>query len=138
MPPVDLQLTRHYYKAHIEDITRQFKVVKDLGSGSAEEWIKGLDSMGREWSNDIARWEQWEAQGGLKKVNLRPNQKHISSMAKRPVPPNSVSAMVFTPWVEAGRQTHSESSVTANILAMDSSFAQVSSCMILPEFLSAT
>lgn len=72
-PPPEVQLTKHYYKPHIEEIKRQFDHVKDLGSASAEEWIKGLDSEGKARSSDAARWEQWEAKGGLKKVNARPN-----------------------------------------------------------------
>lgn len=72
-PPLEVQLTKYYYKPHVEDIKRQFDHVKDLGSASAEEWIKGLDAEGKDRSSDAARWEQWEAKGGLKKVNARPN-----------------------------------------------------------------
>lgn len=46
--------------------------VKELGPATAEEWIKGLDREGKDRLNDSARWEQWEAKGGLKKVNSRP------------------------------------------------------------------
>ena len=72
-PPPEVQLTKCYYKPHVEDIKRRFDHVKELGSASAEEWIKGLDSEGKDRSIDAARWEQWEAKGGLEKVNARPN-----------------------------------------------------------------
>lgn len=75
----DIQLTKHYYKPHVEDIKRQLETAKDLGSGSAEEWLKGLASLGKVRSSDAARWEQWEAKGGLEKVNSRPNPKAVSS-----------------------------------------------------------
>ena len=74
-PPTSLQLTKYYYKPHIEEIKRKFDKVKELGPASAEEWIKGLDHEGKERANDAVRWEQWEARGGLRKVNLRPQPK---------------------------------------------------------------
>lgn len=46
--------------------------VRVLGTATAEEWIKGLDLEGKDRLNDSARWEQWDAKGGLKKVNSRP------------------------------------------------------------------
>lgn len=45
---------------------------RELGSASADEWIKGLDGEGKDRLSESVRWEQWEAKGGLKKVNFRP------------------------------------------------------------------
>ena len=70
-PPL-VPLTKRYYKPHIEEIKRQFEDAKELGTASAEEWIKGLASRGQERLEEIIRWEQWESKGGLKKVNTRP------------------------------------------------------------------
>ncbi|MCJ1388033.1 hypothetical protein MMC18_000877 [Xylographa bjoerkii] len=83
IPPSDVQLTKFYYKFHVEAIKRQLEGAKELGSGSAEEWIKGLENEGQEKCNDATRWEQWEAKGGLKKVNIRPNSKTGPSMARQ-------------------------------------------------------
>ena len=66
-------MAKYYYKPHVQEIKRRFEDVKLLGSGSAEEWIKGLESEGKDRSQDPVRWEQWEAKGGLRKVNTRPN-----------------------------------------------------------------
>ena len=82
-PPADVQLTKHYYKFHVEDIKRQLQDAKELGSGSAEEWIKGLENEGQERCNDAARWEQWEVKGGLKKVNIRPSSRTGPSMPRQ-------------------------------------------------------
>ena len=82
-PPPEVQLTKHYYIPHVEEIKRQLVHVKDLGSASAEEWIKGLDSEGKDRSIDAARWEQWEAKGGLKKVNARPNGRSAGTFIKQ-------------------------------------------------------
>ena len=81
-PSSDIQLTRHYYKKHIEDIKNQLDRVKELGPASLEEWTKGLNTMGKEMLNDSARWEQWEEKGGLKKVNVRPSSKFVGHGGK--------------------------------------------------------
>ena len=81
-PSSDIQLTRHYYKKHIEDIKNQLDRVKELGPASAEEWTKGLKTVGKEKLNDSARWEQWEEKGGLKKVNVRPSSKFVGRGGK--------------------------------------------------------
>ena len=115
-PPTEVLLTKHYYKPHIEDIKRQFQHARELGSASAEEWIKGLENEGKERSNDAARWEQWEAKGGLKKVNSRPNTrttglsvKHLPRM-NIPVTRTSQSPNGTTPQVSApsGTQTSND------------------------------
>ena len=80
--PTDVQLTKYYYKIHIEQIKQQMDKVKELGPASAEEWIKGLDIEGKEKSSDTARWEQWEEKGGLKKVNARPHSKPTVTRGK--------------------------------------------------------
>ena len=90
--PPTLQLTKCYYKPHIEELKRQLDDVKDLGPASAEEWIKGLDGEGKERINDAMRWEQWEAKGGLKKVNHRPHLKALATNG----PINAVPSAVNT------------------------------------------
>lgn len=76
--PVNVKLIKHYYKPQIEDIKRQFEIIRDLGDASAEEWTKGLETEGKDRCNEATRWEQWEAKGGLKKVNMRPMRPHIA------------------------------------------------------------
>ena len=80
-PPSDL--VKHFYKPHIEDIKRRLTHVQDLGPGSAEEWIKGLDTEGKERASDAARWELWEAKGGLKKVNAKPPPRIAAQTSKQ-------------------------------------------------------
>ena len=76
---MDIRITKFYFKSHLREIERRFKEVKDLGSGPVEEWIKGLDGEKRDSVQDAMRWEQWEAKGGLKKVNLRPSSRLAAS-----------------------------------------------------------
>jgi hypothetical protein len=69
-PPSGLVMTKYYYTPHIVDLKRKFEEVEALGPAALEEWIKGLESEGREKIADAARWEQWEASGGLQTLKL--------------------------------------------------------------------
>jgi hypothetical protein len=46
--PPNIQITKYFFKPHIEDIKKEFFQVKAMGTGTAEEWFKGLDNTGRE------------------------------------------------------------------------------------------
>ena len=59
--------------------------VRELGSASTEEWIKGLANEGKDRVTDAVRWEQWEVKGGLKKVNARPPVRFVATHASTPV-----------------------------------------------------
>lgn len=74
-PPSTLQLSKRYYKIHIDEIRNRLNDARELGKPSAEEWFKGLEIEGKERLEDVVRWEQWEARGGLKKVNQPPHIK---------------------------------------------------------------
>ena len=67
-PPPTLQMAKHFYKPHIEDIKRKFEEVMALGNAAGEEWFKGLDGVGKERMSDSVRCERWEAKGGLKSL----------------------------------------------------------------------
>lgn len=77
--PPSTRIVKRYYKPHVQQIKQELEKVKELGAASAQEWNKGLPEEGRERINDTIRWEQWEARGGLKKVNLRPQVKTVGS-----------------------------------------------------------
>jgi hypothetical protein len=81
-----LNLTKYYFKPHIQAMKREFDEVKALGSATAEEWVKGLETNGKEKLADAARWEQWEMSGGLKILRTAQHQEtegsfpHTSAM----------------------------------------------------------
>lgn len=66
--PPALQISKYFLKSQIEDLKKEFENVKFLGSAATEEWVKGLDSLGKQRRNDAARWERWEVVGGLIKM----------------------------------------------------------------------
>jgi hypothetical protein len=91
--PQSIQITKHYYKPHIEEIKKEFENVKSLGSATAEEWLKGLEGRGKELRDDSSRWERWEAAGGLLKmleaVSDRTNPNTTSLNMAPPINDNS-------------------------------------------------
>ncbi|KAL9606203.1 MAG: hypothetical protein Q9179_000600 [Wetmoreana sp. 5 TL-2023] len=78
--PPSARIVKRFYKPHVLTIKQQLNDVRELGAASADEWSKGLADEGRERVNDAIRWEQWEAKGGLKKVNTRPQVKAITTL----------------------------------------------------------
>ncbi|KAL5326087.1 hypothetical protein ACEPPN_007225 [Leptodophora sp. 'Broadleaf-Isolate-01'] len=66
--PASLKLTKHFFNFQVDEIKKEFEEVKAMGSATAEEWLKGLEGRGRERKNDAARWERWEASGGIAKM----------------------------------------------------------------------
>lgn len=69
--PTDLQLSKYYSNSEIDQLMNEFHHVKSLGPAALEEWMKGLESMGKRKLSDAARWEQWENSGGLHEARLR-------------------------------------------------------------------
>lgn len=67
-PPPTIQMAKWFFKPHVEAIKAEFFKVKSMGSGTAEEWLKGLDDTGRDKRNDAGRWERWEASGGVQQM----------------------------------------------------------------------
>lgn len=70
-PPANIQYGKYFYKPHVEDIRQEFFKVKALGSGTAEEWIKGLETRGKDKRLDLVRWERWESSGGLQRMRSK-------------------------------------------------------------------
>lgn len=95
--PSGVEMKKHYYKAQIELLKQQFEDVKVMGPATAEEWVKGLEQDGKDRMIDAARWEQWEAKGGLRKVNFRPASKVSASQA----PPTAITTSIISPATNA-------------------------------------
>lgn len=66
--PANIQITKCFSKQQVDSIIKEFEGVKALGSAATEEWLKGLDGLGKERKIDAGRWERWEAGGGLLKM----------------------------------------------------------------------
>lgn len=78
--PTDLQLSKYYSNLEIDQLMNKFHHVKSLGPAVLEEWMKGLESMGKRKLSDAARWEQWENSGGLYEARLRYYRKTTNNL----------------------------------------------------------
>ncbi|KAI5284033.1 hypothetical protein KEM54_001633, partial [Ascosphaera aggregata] len=107
-----VELTKRFFKPHIEELRRKFENVKALGPAAAEEWVKGLESTGKEKSTHATRWETWEATGGMSKFlknTLLFDKPHIS-----PPPPPPPLEAEDQPGVNVSGNPHNESQGTAS------------------------
>jgi hypothetical protein len=66
--PPHLQVSKIFYSTHADRMREEFQTVRDMGSATAEEWLKGLEDRGKELRNDASRWEKWAKSGGLSHV----------------------------------------------------------------------
>ncbi|KAL8907582.1 MAG: hypothetical protein Q9207_001319 [Kuettlingeria erythrocarpa] len=80
--PPSSHIIKRFYKPHVQQIKKELDDVRELGAASADEWSKGLPAEGKNRINDAIRWEQWEAKGGLKKVNVDYNLSDHDSSAE--------------------------------------------------------
>ena len=94
-PPSNIQIGKYFFKPQVEDIKMEFFKVKSMGSGTAEEWLKGLDDRGKERKADASRWERWEAAGGVQRMRsdelaenqgaiINPTVQSLISLSARP------------------------------------------------------
>ena len=87
--PAFLQVTKHFYNHQVEEIKKEFEDVKGMGTATAEEWLKGLEGRGRERRTDAARWERWEASGGIARM-LGPEKQSIQPTMSAAAPAASI------------------------------------------------
>ncbi|KAL2352270.1 hypothetical protein BJ546DRAFT_850274 [Cryomyces antarcticus] len=69
--PPRIQLTKYYYKGHLESIQRGFEEAKALGPAAVEEWLKGLEGVGKDRLHDALRFERWEAKVSANAASLQ-------------------------------------------------------------------
>lgn len=67
-PPSEVQITKLFLKSDVDLLERHFTEVKDLGSGTVDEWLKGLSGQGKDLRQQALKWEKWEASGGVAKM----------------------------------------------------------------------
>lgn len=89
VPPNTIQINKHFFQTMVEDMKQELLDVNaKMGAATAEEWLKGLENRGKERRNDAARWERWEASGGVSR--MRRNEPHEAQKFKvehKTIPP---------------------------------------------------
>jgi hypothetical protein len=88
--PTHVQITKNFLKSHVDDIMSEFFKIKAMGSGTAEEWLKGLDERGKDKRNDAAKWERWEAAGGVQRMR-HGDPSEVSDTIRKPKPATTIA-----------------------------------------------
>jgi hypothetical protein len=66
--PSSLQITKSFFKPHVEEIKHEYYSVRAMGNATAEEWLKGLEGQGKDRKGDASRWEKWEGTNGIQRM----------------------------------------------------------------------
>lgn len=66
--PADVQVTKLFLASDVQEIKQELIAVKSLGSGTVEEWLKGLAPRGQARLNEYRKWEKWANAGSLQQV----------------------------------------------------------------------
>ncbi|KAL2018954.1 hypothetical protein VTK56DRAFT_10248 [Thermocarpiscus australiensis] len=66
--PAGTEVTKLFSSSDVEALKQEFLAVKDMGPGTASEWLKGLVGRGSDLQHDATKWEKWEYSGGTAKM----------------------------------------------------------------------
>ncbi|KAK8168475.1 hypothetical protein BKA80DRAFT_341312 [Phyllosticta citrichinensis] len=82
--PPNVKISKWYWRDHVRDIQRQFDEARSLGPAAGEEWLKGLEDVGRQRLVDAERWERWERTRGMQESGTS----NSKSNSPAPLPAN--------------------------------------------------
>ena len=66
--PADMQVTKLFLRSDVEKLKQEFETVRDMGSGTVDEWLKGLGGRGKDARHQASKWEKWDVSGGVAKM----------------------------------------------------------------------
>ena len=66
--PPGVQVTKLFLRSDVEVLEQEFSKVRDMGSGTVDEWLKGLDGRGKDTRQQVSKWEKWDSSGGVAKM----------------------------------------------------------------------
>jgi hypothetical protein len=78
--PPSTTISKVFFQPQIEEIKKEFTDVTNMGSATAEEWLKGLEDRGKERKLDASRWERWEGSGGITRMRTERFENRTSSI----------------------------------------------------------
>ncbi|KAK8197244.1 uncharacterized protein BKA78DRAFT_75054 [Phyllosticta capitalensis] len=79
--PTNVKISKWYWRDHVRDIQRQSEEARSLGPAAGEEWLKGLEHVGKQRLIDAERWERWERTRGMQESGTS------NSKSNSPAPP---------------------------------------------------
>ncbi|KAK4229502.1 hypothetical protein QBC38DRAFT_471980 [Podospora fimiseda] len=100
----DLQLTKYFSLAHVKVLETEFSAVKDMGSGTIAEWLKGLGGRGKDARQDASKWEKYESSGGTAKMCSQLYPGYINNSLPELLSSNFISLASTNQQLPHGRQ----------------------------------
>jgi hypothetical protein len=94
--PANVQITKYFSKSQVNEIKAEFFEVQAMGPGTAEEWVKGLDSRGKAKRNDAAKWERWEQTSGVQRIRSEAAAATVTTSVTGLTQTSAVNALSFT------------------------------------------
>lgn len=97
--PANTPLTKLFWSEDVEALKKEFDSVRDLGSSTAEEWLKGLEGRGVERRHDASRWEKFASGGGIVQLRTKlypgyqPTKPLVQTGASSPLPPRPAAGL---------------------------------------------
>ncbi|KAK0618603.1 hypothetical protein B0T17DRAFT_345570 [Bombardia bombarda] len=90
--PANVQITKLFSSSDVDAMEKEFLAVRDMGPGTVDEWLKGLDSRGNNLRHEASKWEKWESSGGAAKMLTQLYPGHIKQASVVPVEVHIASA----------------------------------------------
>ena len=81
--PEELQITKRYLQAHIDELQKELEHVRSIGTSQAAEWLKDLPDRGKERMRDSSRWESFEIKGGFTYIFQQTEQQTELQVTRR-------------------------------------------------------
>ena len=90
--PADVQVTKLFLASDVQEIKQELIAVKSLGSGTVEEWLKGLEPRGQARISEYRKWEKWANSGSLQQVRQVTDPYSLNStITPQPTTPMALS-----------------------------------------------
>lgn len=120
--PPGFETTKLYLESDVEDLKKEFASVKELGTGTMEEWLKGLPQRGREQLTQARKWEKWASSSGLRQVQTMTGPVQAYANSQSGTGPG-VSSASGQPGKLRERLLHHQDGCSPNILLLATSQA---------------
>lgn len=89
----DFEVTKLFSAPDVKDLELEFQVVKDMGPGTVDEWLKGLSGRGKELRHEASKWEKWDGSGGVTRMCTQLYPGYMEETSVLPAPTHSTGAI---------------------------------------------
>ncbi|KAK1757539.1 hypothetical protein QBC47DRAFT_399878 [Echria macrotheca] len=85
--PQNQQTTKLFSLTDVKLLEQEFATVRNMGTGTVDEWLKGLENRGRDLRQQASKWEKWDSSGGVAKMVSELYPGYTSLCSRQPLNP---------------------------------------------------